>query len=126
MAQKCLVDGTAYDIKHGLTLIDGTGYEVRGGWTRVGGTETEIKFADLISFTIDASNYGLSLMTYQAERGMTWAEWVASSYNTDGFSIPYSDVIGPNGGSVVDKTTSSWYVKPSAEIVDGRAYTMSG
>lgn len=31
MAQKCLVDGTAYDIKHGLTLIDGTGYEVRGG-----------------------------------------------------------------------------------------------
>ncbi len=44
MAQKCLVDGTAYDIKHGLTLIEGTGYEVRGGWTRVDGTETEIKF----------------------------------------------------------------------------------
>lgn len=33
MAQKCLVGGTAYDIKHGLTLIGGTDYEVRGADT---------------------------------------------------------------------------------------------
>lgn len=37
MAQKCLVGGTAYDVKHGLTLIDGTGYEV-GVRTLVDGT----------------------------------------------------------------------------------------
>lgn len=34
----------------------------------------------IISFTIDST-------TYQAEEGMTWAEWVDSAYNTDGFSI---------------------------------------
>ena len=34
----------------------------------------------LISFTIDGTSY-------QAEESMTWAEWVASSYNTGGFVI---------------------------------------
>ena len=37
----------------------------------------------MISFTIDGTSY-------QAEEGMTWAEWVASSYNTGGFAIDSS------------------------------------
>ena len=32
----------------------------------------------LITFTIDGT-------TYQAIDGMTWGEWLVSSYNTDGF-----------------------------------------
>ena len=36
--------------------------------------------ASLISFKVDG-------VTYQAEEGMTWAEWVASPYNTDGFTM---------------------------------------
>ena len=35
---------------------------------------------NLISFTIDGTSY-------QAEEGMTWVDWVASSYNTGGFYI---------------------------------------
>lgn len=58
---------------------------------------------DLITFTIDG-------ITYQAERGMTWEEWVNSSYNTDNF-IVYNNRISTNrgaaGGSRV--TTDSAY-----------------
>lgn len=36
--------------------------------------------ATLISFTIDGTSY-------QAEEGMTWAQWVDSSYNTGSFTV---------------------------------------
>lgn len=39
----------------------------------------------MISFTIDETNAGGSVKTYQAESGMTWFEWVNSEYNTYGF-----------------------------------------
>lgn len=45
----------------------------------------------LISFTING-------VTYQAETGMTWKEWVDSTYNTGGFSY---DGDGTNYGSFV-------------------------
>ena len=73
-----------------------------------------------ISFTIAGTKY-------QAEEGMTWAEWVASSYNTDGYTYNGIEIIHPSGhGSVADEATSSYYVKPTAEIVAGRAYLVSG
>ena len=37
------------------------------------------KNVSLISFKID-------VISYQAEKGMTWDEWIASEYNTDGFA----------------------------------------
>ncbi len=47
----------------------------------------------MISFTIGTT-------TYQAESGMTWFEWVNSSYNTEGFRIsPYGDNYILNSGS---------------------------
>ena len=76
--------------------------------------------AATISFTIAGTSY-------QAEEGMTWAEWVSSSYNTDGYTYNGHEIIHPSGhGSVADETTSSYYVKPTAEIVAGRAYLVSG
>lgn len=39
----------------------------------------------LISFTLDGD-------TYQAEEGMTWAEWVESAYNNGGFYSAYESV----------------------------------
>lgn len=65
MAQKCLVDGTAYDIKHGLTLIDGTGYEVRGGWAHVDGAETEIKFSEQQTWVINEFSEARNGETYE-------------------------------------------------------------
>lgn len=42
------------------------------------------KATNLIEFIISV---GAALNFYQAEEGMTWDEWVASSYNTDGYSV---------------------------------------
>jgi hypothetical protein len=73
-----------------------------------------------ISFTIAGTSY-------QAEEGMTWAEWVSSSYNTDGYTYNGIEIIHPSGsGAVADETTSNWYVDENAEIVDGSAYLISG
>ena len=43
------------------------------------------KNVNLISFTI-TDRYSPTY-TYQAEEGMTWGEWIESSYNTDGYYI---------------------------------------
>ena len=72
-----------------------------------------------ITFTIAGTSY-------QAEEGMTWVEWVSSSYNTGGYTYNGIEILHPTDGSVADETTSSWYVEPTAEIVAGRAYLISG
>lgn len=41
---------------------------------------------ELISFTIDSTEY-------QAEEGMTWAQWLNSDYNTDGYYVSAEDGI---------------------------------
>ena len=58
------------------------------------------------AFTIDST-------TYYAESGMTWAEWVESEYNTDGwyidtYAIPIdgSTYLTKNGGSGVNITSN--------------------
>lgn len=38
---------------------------------------------DWIAFTIDN---GYTVKTYRAEKGMTWAQWFSSGFNTDSFS----------------------------------------
>lgn len=49
-------------------------------WLQANATKQSTSTPTLISFTI-AGN------AYQAEEGMTWAQWVESSYNTGGFYI---------------------------------------
>lgn len=65
----------------------------------------------LISFTIQ----GLS---YQAEEGMTWAEWVESSYNTNGFMIDSHNAIY-RGDSLISGEISSNI------IVSGKTYSLA-
>lgn len=60
-------------------------------WLQANGTKQG--GVTLINFTIDGT-------TYQAEEGMTWQEWVNSSYNTYGCTIEGSSVKGKgNNGS---------------------------
>lgn len=73
------------------------------------------KETTLISFTIRGTSY-------QAEEGMTWGEWVASEYNTDGFVV--------NGTVIFPPTSIQMYVvyhgvavSTSEGIVAERAYT---
>ncbi len=64
----------------------------------------------LISFTIDGT-------TYQAESGMTWAEWVDSEYNTDGYLLDYP--LNFPEGVVTHPTYASCFVYHDTE---GYAY----
>ena len=50
----------------------------------------------IISFTVNGDEY-------QAKEGMTWGEWIASEYNTDGFKYEDDCVWNSNGvGSIID------------------------
>lgn len=62
-------------------------YQTATNWTyfssyfsAIPGTEVGGGTENLITFTIGGTSY-------QAEDGMTWAEWVGSTYNTDGYKL---------------------------------------
>lgn len=48
---------------------------------------------DLPTFTATKSEYGVSYGPYQFEQGMTFEQWVASTYNTDGWYIDKNGVV---------------------------------
>ena len=71
----------------------------------------------IINFTI-RDNWSQMTSSYQAEEGMTWGEWVTSSYNTAGFAVQHSDDLGDiirYGYSVVAILGEDGYVYPSPE-----------
>lgn len=55
---------------------------------------------NITSFTIEGygdSNGPEFSQSYQAERGMTWEDWINSEYNTNGF---YIEPLGPSSYAV--------------------------
>ena len=77
--------------------------------------------ATLINFTIDGTSY-------QAEDGMTWSQWVNSSYNTGGFYIRdlTTYVYFPNGSYVSTEGFAGDTVGKSETIItNGTYYTFS-
>ena len=67
-----------------------------------------------ISFTIDN-------LPYTANSGMTWTQWVASAYNTDGFIISGGYVKDSMGMmAVVDGSAN--YVQPSDTLIANERY----
>ena len=73
----------------------------------------------IINFTIH-DNWSQMTSSYQAEEGMTWGEWVTSSYNTVGYTVQHYDDLGDiirYGYSVVAILTEDGYVYPSPEDV---------
>ena len=77
--------------------------------------------AVIISFTIDGTSY-------QAEEGMTWAQWVNSDYNTATpkyYINDYGDVVrGSGGGGGASVTTDSAHNNSvsSTDIITATAY----
>lgn len=74
--QNVTADGTVVSWDE---VENATSYDVLADGTSIGEVDAT-PTPTLISFTIYTDSY-------QAEDGMTWGEWVASSYNTDGYSI---------------------------------------
>ena len=83
--------------------------------------EISYKDAELIKFFIGS-------IEYKAEKGMTWAEWCESEYNSLGVYEQYGDVFGEWGGYIATKDYSSgghngnYAVDPLDEIIAGFTY----
>lgn len=88
----------------------------------INGVDFNLKTAasvSLISFSISSN----VTATYQAEDGMTWAEWVASDYNTGGFVVVTGRIF--LAGSPV-AYGSGTYVSSSDTIQSGYDYVLGG
>ena len=90
-----------------------------GGWSEGIYYTLELRKQILINFIIEYAN--LEPISCQAEEGMTWSEWVASDYNTSGFTISADTPYHKDYGYLIDPNTNH-YVSSSSVIVDGYAY----
>ena len=68
MAQKVLINGTAYELKPSPVLIDGTKYQIGGGRTLVNGTGYDVKLKssltwylnDNLGYDVEATRIGFT------------------------------------------------------------------
>lgn len=107
------VASTGTFVKNVNATWDVTGVNgVPSGWT--------VRFFDpdtdkyVIKFTIGGTSY-------IAEEGVTWADWVASSYNTAGFTVSDTSILSAGGVTVV---LSDVAVVSTDAITSDGAYTL--
>ena len=109
----CAVYATIDGVQKKLTsipaMIDGVQRELTSLFATVDGVAREVFTADapLISFTISGTSY-------QAQDGMTWAEWVESDYNVDGY------VTGADAGFYYPDRI--YFASGGRVVVDGGTY----
>ena len=68
-------------------------------------------------------DFTISETAYEAEEGMTWAQWVASGYNTAGYSIAADDNNHVTNSGCCIATSDNEYVSGSATIVSNTVYS---
>lgn len=78
-------------------------------------TVTPVLYVEPTLITFKISNYA-----YQAEEGMTWSEWVASSYNTGGYTESGGKIFSSGYGVV---STPAGSVDSSDVIDPNESYT---
>lgn len=90
--------------EHPVYWHDGTGIRLWTGAEPSGDvdamTDAEIEVAVDAGWVVLISFY-IGGTTYQAEEDMTWGEWVASSYNTDGYQIINGEVRSSSYADVI-------------------------
>lgn len=118
MAHKTLIGGTAYESTGGKTLVGGTAYSIVGGKTLVSGT------AYTLSFSAKTFTFTINNVTYTAEVGMTWNDWVNSSYNTYGYYI-YNNYVMAYYDETLQYYPSWTPVSPTDTIISGENYIRS-
>ena len=87
--------------------------------------ENEVHYAAVGSVTLITFN--ISSKSYQAEEGMTWQQWVDSSYNTDGYIIASNYVMDSQEDIWVSNSTNwgeNYFVSSSATIIENYVYAI--
>lgn len=88
MAQKCIVDGTVYEIKKGRCLVDGTAYDVKKGRTLVDGTAYDASFGPgAIAVTITKIDSSTGKYCSATIGGVTYSD------STEGVEVMPGDVM---------------------------------
>lgn len=72
--------------------------------------------------SVSLISFSIGTKTYQAEDGMTWAEWCASEYNTDGYVVRGNDI---KPGEMTPAYTHVIGVSPTDTIQSGYDYEIS-
>lgn len=83
--------------------------------TQVASMVLTVEKVEIIAFKIGGGSY-------QAEEGMNWAEWVGSSYNTDGYVIEGSSIYNEETGFAIGTTYTNWVI-PEDVIIAGYTYS---
>lgn len=111
--QNVTADGTTVSWDE---VENATSYEIYADGVSIG-TVDATPTPTLISFTIDGT-------TYQAEEGMTWEQWVASSYNTGGFYISTGKVTSADGYFVATGKPTSYIDESPSNIIESKPYIL--
>ena len=91
-------------------------YQTATNWTYFSSRFVRIESGNLITFIISNTEY-------QAEEGMTWAEWCSSNYNTGGYYVKTNNQIENNIGTVVQGDFATGVaVLASQIIIPGEEY----
>ena len=115
-----------------LSFVAPTEIQYAGSYTGSATFTIAVKDAPPINFTMDSSDFeqwipGLTA-NLQAEEGMTWAEWVESEYNVDGFVVDLDYIIpdGEDWVAVRDTQIDGFdgIVLPTDEIIADNTYTL--
>lgn len=128
-------DGTAIDIGTlKLSYVSGTG----GFYNIVGTHRFTVKYTDkwgdyaqtTYDVTVFADNgstvsFKINGARYYTDEGMSWATWVASAYNTGGYTVEAGTNLVKSASGNVLSTSTGASVYGNASIENGGAYTHS-
>lgn len=88
---KCLVNGTAYDVKGGKCLVNGTVYNIKKGRTLINGTGYDINFEPDVSLTW-YFNETIDI-TSQPDKFWGYSSGIAVSFVSDYYGFTYDHLI---------------------------------
>lgn len=134
-------DFTTADSKNKIAFTAGSHDFANGAYTPgekiAAGTNTTLQLAGKISEKADLTNatqvasmvltvekdvtlisFYIRDTSYQAERGMTWAEWVNSSYNISGLVLYYNNIVTKSYDSIVSTANDSYYAVLGTDIIN--------
>ena len=84
----------------------------------------------VFEFTVSYPGMVVEPTTYSCDEGMTWREWCDSEYNTLGYIVNDSEIIGVvpefgHTGSVMYKTPDERYYSLPYDLIESREYYLS-
>lgn len=119
--------GANVKLTYNGNLVKSTDYILSGGVYKLEPLESVATTIDF-KVTFNGGKDNGTTKTYKADYGMTWAQWVASSYNVDGFSTySISNTIKDKSGRFIYKNSiGTDLVFTNDVIIEGYNYYARG